>query len=70
MSKRVENFCKSLFEPNWWHAGKQDLECSREWQFCSSFYAFTIKEETPKEDYLKAGGRKQGGGNLYDWITG
>lgn len=42
--------------------GKQDLRCSGEWQLCSSFYPFGIKEGT--RGRLHGGGRKQGAGQL------
>lgn len=56
--KPIQTFCKSLFEPNWGHAQKQDLnglrKCPREWQVCNSFYTLRIKEENVKEGYMKS----------------
>lgn len=43
--KPVENFFWSIsLSQTDENAGKQDLECSGEWQFSSFFYTFEIKE--------------------------
>lgn len=57
-SKPVENFYKSLCEPNLAIiAGKQALKCSGEGQLCSFFYGFKIREGT---FYMKEGESKVG----------
>ena len=45
MSKPVENFYEFIWAKLTTIAGKQNLKCSLEWQFCNFFYASEIRKE-------------------------
>lgn len=60
MSKSLENFY-GLFEPNWWHAEKQDYKCSENDSFVVSFIHLELRREREK-DYINVGETKVGFG--------
>ena len=61
MSKPAENFYKGLFEPNWWHAGKRDLNALVKDSLAVSLTHLELRREIRK---ITCSGRKQGRGEL------
>ena len=62
MSNPAENFCKSLFKPNWGQCCIVRSQMVQTRTAANFFYAFGIKERT--KGRLYEGKRKQG----IDWI--